>query len=202
MRTLAALLLACAAAPAAAQQADSSGLGRWVGIHRERSLTLEFYGDTMLVVGDRHPLNDHLTADSIIATGDTSLAVRYRRSYGKLLLETADGDIITMSPQIPLGRPLIGRWIGDLDTAGTTQVAELRLSGDRSASWRALPNGKAEFGEWDRQTRKVTLTWSNGGEWSGLYDPLRNTLLLEPVTDSTGAVQPGGATGILRRVFR
>lgn len=202
MRTLAALLLACATAPAAAQQADSSGLGRWVGIHRERSLTLEFYGDTMLVVGDRYPLNYHLTADSIIATGDTSLAVRYRRSYGKLLLETADGDIITMSPQIPLGRPLTGRWVGDLDTAGTAQLIELRLNGDRSAEWRALPSGKKEFGEWDRQTRKVTVTWSNGGEWSGLYDPLRNTLLLEPVTDSTGAVQPGGATGILRRVFR
>lgn len=203
MRALASALLACLAAPAAAaQQPESTLLGRWVGIHRERSLTLEFYGDTMLVVGDRHPLNYHLTTDSIIATGDTALAVRYRMSFGKLLLETADGDVITMSPQIPLGRPLIGRWIGDVDTAGTTQLAEVRLSVDRSASWRALPDGKREFGEWDRQTRKVTLTWTNGGEWSGLYDPLRNTLLLEPVSDSTGAVLPGGATGILRRVFR
>lgn len=203
MRALAWASLACLAASAAAgQQPDSTLLRRWVGIHRERSLTLEFYGDTMLVVGDRHPLNYHLTPDSIIAVGDTALAVRYRMSFGKLLLETADGDVITMSPQIPLGRPLIGRWVGDLDTAGTTQLAEIQLSVDRSASWRALPDGKREFGEWDRQTRKVTLTWANGGEWSGLYDPLRNTLLLEPVADSTGAVLPGGATGILRRVFR
>lgn len=196
-----ALLAGLAASAAPGQQPDSTLLGRWVGIHKERSLTLEFYGDTMLVVGDRHPLNYHLTADSIIATGDTALAVRYRMSFGKLLLETTD-DVITMSPQIPLGRPLIGRWVGDVDTAGTTQLAEIQLSVDRSASWRALPDGKREFGEWDRQTRKVTLTWANGGEWSGLYDPLRNTLLLEPVADSTGAVQPGGATGILRRVFR
>ena len=176
-------------------------LGRWVGIHLEKSLTLEFYGDTMLVVGDRHPLNYRLTPDSIIATGDTSFAVRYRLAFGKLLLESGD-DIITMSRQITLGRPLIGRWVGDVDTSGTTQLAELRLSVDRSASWRALPSGKPEYGEWDRQTRKVTLTWTNGGEWIGLYDPTRNTLLLEPATDSTGVVQPGGATGVLRRVFR
>lgn len=203
MRTLAVILLACAAAPAAAQQPDSLLLGRWVGIHKEnRSLTLEFYGDTMLVVGDRYPLNYRLTADSIIATGDTSLAVRYRRSFGKLLLEPADGDIITMSPQIPLGRPLIGHWVGDVDTAGTTQTAELWLDVQRGARWRSMPNGKWAIGEWDRQTRKVTMTWESGGEWSGLYDPLRNTLLLEPVTDSTGVEQPGGATGVLRRVFR
>jgi len=197
-------MLACrAATPAAAQQADSTLLDtRWVGIHLERSLTLEFYGDTMLVVGDRHALNYRLTADSIVAWGDTSFTVRYRLAYGKLLLEPPGGDIITMSKQVALGRQLIGRWVGDVDTAGTTQLAEIRLNTDRSASWRALPNGKPEYGEWDRQTRKVTLTWINLGEWSGLYDPLRNTLLLEPVADSTGAVQPGGATGVLRRVFR
>lgn len=202
MKSLVAALFAFISVPAAAQVPDSTLLARWVGIHKERSLTLEFYGDTMLVVGDRHPLNYHLTRDSIIATGDTSLAVRYRMAFGKLLLETADDDMITMSPQAPLGRPLIGRWVGDVDTAGVSHLAEIRLSVDRSASWRILPDGKPEYGEWDRQTRKVTLTWTNGGEWSGLYDPLRNTLLLEPVADSTGAVQPGGATGVLRRVFR
>jgi len=107
-----------------------------------------------------------------------------------------------MSPQVALGRALIGRWVGDVDTSGTTQLAEIRLRADRSAIWRALPDGKPEYGEWDRQTRKVTLTWTNMGEWTGLYDPLRNTLLLEPVADSTGAALPGGATGVLRRVFR
>lgn len=196
------LLIALLPAPAAAQQPDSILTGRWVGIHLEKALTIEFYADTMLVVGDRHPLSYHLTNDSIVAVGDTSFAVHYRKAFGKLLLETAGGDVITMSPQATLGRPLIGRWVGDVDTSGTTRLAELRLGVDRSASWRALPDGKQEYGEWDRQTRKVTLTWNGGGEWTGLYDPVRNTLLLEPLADSTGAVLPGGATGVLRRVFR
>ena len=203
MRFRTAFFLAIFPAAAAAQQPDTTLYNsRWVATYLEKSLTLEFYGDTMLVVGDRHPLSYHLTADSIVATGDTSLAVRYRRAYGKLLLETAGGDIITMSPQAALGRQLIGRWIGDVDTSGTTHLAEVRLGSDRSAVWRVLPDGKPALGEWDRQTRKVTLTWNDGGEWTGLYDPLRNTLLLEQVSDSTGALVPGGATGVLRRVFR
>ena len=198
-----ALLLAILPARVAAQQPDTTLIGtRWVGIHLEKALTIEFYADTMLVVGDRHPLSYHLTSDSIIAVGDTSFAVRYRMAFGKLLLETASNDVITMSPQATLGRPLIGRWVGDVDTSGTTQLAEIRLGVDRSATWRALPDGKQEYGEWDRQTRKVTLTWSGGGEWTGLYDPVRNTLLLEQLADSTGVVLPGGATGVLRKVFR
>src|SRR6185503_614147 len=103
------------------------------------------------------PLSYHLTPDSIIAVGDSSFAVRYRRAFGKLLLETASGDVITMSPQATLGRQLIGRWIGDVDTSGTTQLAEVRLGVDHSAIWRVLPDGKPEYGEWDRQTRKITL---------------------------------------------
>ncbi len=202
MKAWTCLAFALVALPVRAQQPDSALQGRWVGIHLERSLTLEFYGDTMLVVRDYYPLNYRLTADSLIATGDTSFAVRYRLAMGKLLLDPGNGDVITMSPQVALGRPLTGRWVGDIDTSGTTQRAEIRLQSDRSAVWRTLPDGKPEYGEWDRQTRKVTLTWSGSGEWTGLYDPLRNTLLLEPVTDTTGVAQAGGATGILRRAFR
>jgi hypothetical protein len=194
-------LLAALVTPVQAQQ-DTVLLRRWVGFHQERPLTIEFYGDTMLVVGDQHALNYRLTFDSLVAIGDTSFAVRYRMSYGRLLLETAEGDVITMSPQPPLARPLTGRWVGDVDTAGTYQPAELVLRADRSARWRALPDGRLSTGEWDRETRRITLIWENGTEWSGLYDPQGNTLLLEPVSDSTGTVQPGGATGILRRTFR
>ena len=196
------LALACLpVAPLAAQQ-DSVLQRRWVGTHLERPLTIEFYGDTMLVVGDRHALTYHLTPDSIVAFGDTSFAVRYRLSHGRLLLETYDGALITMSYQPLLGRPLTGRWVGDLDTAGVRQLAEIELTVDRSARWRTLPGGRRATGEWDRQTRRVTLTWEDGVEWNGLYDPQGNTLLLEPVADSTGAVKPGGAAGILRRAFR
>lgn len=195
------LLAASAARPAAAaQQPDSTILQRWVGNYLERALTLEFYGDTMLVVGDRHALSYHMTSDSIIATGDTSLVVRYRLSFGKLLLETAEGNVVTMSPQRTLGRALTGRWAGDIDTSGTSQPAELELKPDRSARWHSLPDGKWVVGEWERETRAVTLTWEDGGEWTGLYDPQRNTLLLEPVADSTETKK--GATGVLRRVFR
>jgi len=194
------LFLLLVAPVAAAQQPDSTILRRWVGNYNERPLTIEFYGDTMLVVGDRHALSYRMTYDSIIATGDTSLVVRYRLSYGRLLLETADGNTITMAKQETLGRPLTGRWLGEIDTAGAAaQPAEVVLTVDRVARWRTLPDGKLATGEWERQTRVVTLTWEDS-EWTGLYDPQRNTLLLEPVADSTKNKK--SAAGVLRRVFR
>src|SRR5882757_2665379 len=61
-----------------AQVQDTTLLKRWVGNYLEHPLTLEFYGDTMLVVGDRHALNYRLTFDSLIATGDTNVVARYR----------------------------------------------------------------------------------------------------------------------------
>jgi hypothetical protein len=155
----------------------------------------------MLVVGDRHALTYQLSADSLIAFGDTSFVARYRLVMSRLLLETPDG-VITMSQQPTLGRPLTGRWVGDVEADGAYQPGELELTADRTARWRPLADGKPAIGEWERETRRITLTWDNGNEWSGLYDPQRNTLLLEPRADSTGAVRPGGATGILRRVFR
>src|SRR5262245_17206175 len=70
------------------QQQDTAVLKRWVGNYLERPLTLEFYGDTMLVVGDQHALNYRMTFDSLIATGDTTLVARYRLVRDRLLLET------------------------------------------------------------------------------------------------------------------
>lgn len=196
-----ALLLLSLLAPALEAQQDTTLLRRWVGNHRERSLTFEFYGDSMLVVGDRHALHYRLTPDSLTATGDSNFAVRYRLSYGRLLLETPDGEVVTMSRQSTLGRPLTGRWVGELQLGDSIAPGELRLDSDRSAAWR-VDGGKNRSGEWERQARRVTLTWDDGTEWSGLYDPNGNTLLVEPVADSTGAVRPGGASGVLRRVFR
>jgi hypothetical protein len=196
------VLLSLLVAPRTGPQVDTTLLRRWVGNHLERPLTLEFYGETMLVVGDRLALNFRLTPVSIIAEGDTSFTVRYRMAFGRLLLETQAGDVITMSTQNTLGRPITGRWVGDLDTAGATQLAEVVLDPDRSAHWHGIPDGRRSSGEWERETRVVTLTWEDGSEWTGLYDPQRNTLLLEPVADSTGVVRRGKATGVLRRMFR
>ncbi|MGH7487154.1 MAG: hypothetical protein ACREMY_16355, partial [bacterium] len=71
---------------ALAQQQDTALLKRWVGNYLERPLTLEFYGDTMLVVGDQHALNYRVTFDSLVATGDTSVVARYRIVRDRLLL--------------------------------------------------------------------------------------------------------------------
>jgi hypothetical protein len=184
---------------AGAQQQDTTVLKRWVGNYLERPLTLEFYGDTMLVVGDQHALNYRMTFDSLIATGDTTLVARYRLVRDRLLLETPDMNVITMAPQQTLGRPLTGRWVGEVDSAGTTYPVELALNTSRTACWRKPPDGKWTMGEWDRQTRVVTLTWDNG-EWDGRYDPQGNSLLLDPISDSTHTNT--GPRGILHRVFR
>src|SRR5262249_16997445 len=137
---LAVLLLTAGVVKGVAAQRDTTLLRRWVGMHNDRPLHLEFYGDTMLVVGDRYALTYRLTLDSLIAEGDTSFAVRYRMSMGYLLLETADSDVVTLKSQSVLGRPLTGRWIGD---AGTDRGgrAELVLTTDRVCRYRELPNG-------------------------------------------------------------
>jgi len=181
-----------------AQVQDTTLLKRWVGNYLERPLTLEFYGDTMLVVGDRHALNYRLTFDSLVANGDTTIQARYHLSHGRLLLETPDGNVVTMAAQKTLGRPLTGRWVGDVDSSGTIMPLELNLNTDRTACWHSGPEGKWTRGEWDRETRLITLTW-DAGEWTGFYDPQRNFLTLKPSTDSTHSVEP---TGTLQRVFR
>jgi len=117
----------------------------------------------------------------------------------RLLLETPDLNVITMAPQKTLGRPLTGRWVGEVDSSGTTIPVELNLNVSRTACWRKPPDGKWTMGEWDRQTRLVTLTWDNA-EWDGRYDPQGNSLLLDPISDSTHTAT--GPRGILRRAFR
>ncbi len=196
------VMLALLLAPASAHaQADTTILKRWVGTYAEgKPLTIEFYGDTMLVVGDRYALSYRMTYDSLIATGDTSVVARYRLAMGRLLLETPDGNVVTMATQRTLGRPLWGRWVGDLDFSGTMQPVEINLNGDRTACWHpTVEDAKWASGEWERETRRVTLTWEVE-EWTGIYDPQGNSLLLQPLQDSlhTGT----GPSGVLRRSFR
>ena len=129
-----------------------------------------------------------------IERGDSDAGESWR-----LLLETPDGNVVTMAPQKTLGRPLTGRWVGDVDSSGTTMPVELNLNTDRTACWRTTPDGKWMKGEWDRDTRRVTLTWEVA-EWTGYFDPQRNSLTLRASADSTHSA--AGPTGTLQRVFR
>jgi len=178
--------------PAAAQR-DSVLAHRWVGVHLGRGLQLEFYGDTMLVVNDQHVLDFRLTGDSLVAFGDTSVVGRYRLVLQRLLLETPDG-VVTMAFQSALARPLTGHWRGSLGTEDGVET-ELVIEADGSARWRRLPGGAWTYGEWDRETRVITFTWSDETEWRGQYDPVGNAMLFELTVPDAGPT-------ILRRVFR
>jgi hypothetical protein len=150
----------------------------------------------MLVVNDQYPLSYRATADSLIATGDTTVAGRYWFSVCRLLLETPDGSVITMSPQGVLARPLTGRWVGPLGTPDGTE-AELRLALGGTARWHPLPDGPWTEGEWERQTRIITFTWAGPDTipWVGHYDVEGNVILFERTV-------PGSRATIFHRVFR
>lgn len=194
MRLPAALLLASLLVPAgAAAQRDSVLAHRWVGVHLGRPLQLEFYADTMLVVGDEHVLDFRLTGDSLVAFGDTTIACQYRLAMGRLLLQTPNG-MVTMAVQSALARPLTGRWRGPLGTDDGAE-AELVIFADGTARWRRLPEGRWTGGEWDREMRAVTFTWADESEWRGQYDPIGNAMLYELTV-------PESQPTILRRIFR
>jgi hypothetical protein len=188
------LLAACLLAPVPLMaQRDSVLAHRWVGIHLRQPLQFEFYGDTMLIVNDEHVLDFQLTHDSLVGMGDTTVRGRYRLALGRLLLDTPDG-MVTMATQSPLARPLTGRWQGALgDEEGAT--IELLIRVDGTGRWRRLPDGPWMAGEWDRETRIITFTWTDETEWRAHYDPIGNALLFEQTL-------PGAGSSILRRVFR
>jgi hypothetical protein len=171
---LLACLLVLGGSHVLAAQRDSVLAHRWVGLHLRQPLELEFYGDTMLVVNDTHVLNFRLTNDSLVATGDTTLAGRYRLVLGRMIFETPE-DVVTMAMQSPL--------------------AELVIYASGTARWRHLPSGRWADGEWDRETRLITFTWADSTEWRGQYDPVGNAILFEQTVDGAGST-------ILRRFFR
>lgn len=169
--------------------------GRWVGQHRNVTLHLEFYGDTMLVVNDRHALNYRATSDSLIASGDTTIIGRYWFSLGRLILETTGGAVLTMSRQPALARPLTGRWVGELGTADGT-AAELLVLPGGVARWRGLSGGSWAHGEWERQSRVITFVWAaDSTDWVGHYDVDGNAIVFAHTV-------PGSRTAIFRRAFR
>jgi hypothetical protein len=174
-------------------QADTALLKRWVGSYQGKVLNLEFYGDTMLVVNDRHGLSVRVTNDSIVAAGDTTVAGRYRVVLGRLLFEGTDGVVITMAPQPPLARPLNGRWLGELAT-GDRPAAEIVVFDNNTAQWRRVGDQKWIRGDWERATRVVTFTWSDNTEWTGQYDPIGNAILFEQTVAESSA-------SVFRRTF-
>ncbi len=176
------------------EQSDNPLLKRWVGTHRGRPLFLEFYGDSMLVLDDGYVLDYYTTRDSIVAYGDTSFTVNYWFALGRLLLRTMDGNVITMSGQSALARPITGQWVGT--PSGRDREVELQMLRDGTARWRYVPGGGWVQGEWDRFSRNLTFTWlPDSTKWQGQYEPEGNALLFENSA-------PGWGLLILRRFFR
>jgi len=194
MRATTLFLCLMAASVRLAAQTDTALVKRWVGMYREKPLQLEFYDDTMLVVNDRYPLDYRVTGDSLVAHGDTTLVARFRLVLGRLLLEVPGSDVVTMSPQPTIGRPLTGRWIGDLDPVKGVP-AEIMITNDRVVRVRKLPSGAWTAGEWEREARKVRFTWQDQVEWIGQYDPIGNAILFDSTTS-------GSSSTVFRRRYR
>jgi hypothetical protein len=195
-----------AAAQVAAPQGEQSDplLRRWVGQYKGRPIWFDFFGDSLLVVNDIHPLSFRFSWDSIVAYGDTSFAVSYRFSYDRLIVTTVEGTVFTMSPQDPLARPLGApsgsprpfEWIGQNDS-GTVEV-QMRRGG--WARFRVAPGGSWTAGHWDRQSRDITFTWpipppdgsaADSTRWLGVYDAPRALIFEETI--------PGAGITIFRR---
>jgi hypothetical protein len=141
------VLLFPAFAPAQEQVADSGPLTwmdslqtRWVGTHLGRPLHIDFYADTMVVVNDRHVSDYEATRDSIIVFGDTTFAVHYRFAMDRMIVRTDSGNVITMSAQGTLARPLRGNWFGSPLRRRELQI-ELQMNASGAAYWRTLPRG-------------------------------------------------------------
>jgi len=179
---------ALTAAGAVDTQSERRLMNRWVGIHDGRQWWIDFYGDTLLVVDDTLVLGFRTTRDSLIAYGDTSFAVSYWFVRDRLLIQTVEGDIVTMAPQDLLARPLSGEW------RGTRILLRMLRGGD--ALWRDLSGGRWTYGEWDRRTRTITFTWlPDSTVWTAQYDPPAAALLFQEI-------RPGAGPVILHRAYR
>lgn len=158
-------------------------------------LYLDFYGDTMVVVNDSYVADYHATYDSIVVVGDTSFAVRYWFSLDRLLLETAEGKLVTMARQSEYARPIEGLWrgtpIGHPDVFVTIQMWRGGI-----ARRRMTPATDWTDGEWDRQSRIIRFTWMPDSiTWEGSYDPLGEALLFDSTEADLGTL-------VLRKVYR
>ncbi len=186
--------LLLAATLVAATQANPRLLRRWVGSYQGRPMHLDFYGDTMLVLNDALALDYRATRDSLVAVGDTSFAVSFWFALDRMLLQTAQGDVITMAPQDVLARPIEGRWLGT--PSDSDRPIELRMTRSGTARWRREPDGTWVSGEWDRVMRVILFTWlPDSVVWTARYDPGGNAMLVSDIP-------PDGGSVILRRFFR
>jgi hypothetical protein len=206
-----ALIVFCAmmllsAAHWSGQEEESRLLRRWVGTHYNRAIHLDFYGDTMLLVNDQFAADYVIIRDSLLVFGDTSFAISYWFARDRLLLQTEEGRIITMSEQDKLARPLhAGRWRGG--EIGQPDDMELLMLRGGIARWRTIPGGEWEDGEWDRSTRIITFTWfpdtaaveveaeADSIQWVAQYDPEGSALLFPESIPEKGTV-------VLRRALR
>ena len=198
-----------AVAAAQEQVADSTQLTwrdslqtRWVGTHLGQPLHIDFYADTMVVVQDRFVCDYEATRDSIIVFGDTTFSVHYWFALDRMIVRTDSGNVITMSAQGPLARPLRGNWLGTPSRLRNSSI-ELQMNQSGAAYWRILPRGAWIEGEWDRFSREITFTWlpdSAAGRpdstiWVGMFNPVRSQLLFDSTLSESGVT-------ILRRFFR
>ena len=175
---------------------------RWVGTHLGRPLHIDFYADTMVVVNDRLVSDYYATPDSIVVFGDTTFSAHYRFALDRMILRTDSGNVITMSAQGPLARPLGGNWFGTPARLRDSLI-ELQMNASGAAYWRTLPRGGWTEGEWDRFSREITFTWlpdsaagrPDSTSWVGIYDPERSQLLFDETLPESGVT-------ILRRFFR
>jgi hypothetical protein len=156
----------------------------------------------MVVVNDRHVSDYEATRDSIIVFGDTTFSVHYRFALDRMIVRTDSGNVITMSAQGSLARPLRGNWFGTPGRMRDLPI-ELQMNASGAAYWRTLPGGRWIEGEWDRFSREITFTWlpdSIAGRpdstlWVGMYHPERSQLLFDSTLSESGVT-------ILRRFFR
>jgi hypothetical protein len=188
------LLAAAGLLLTAAAQSDNPLLKRWVGTHDNRPLVLDFYGDSMVVVNDEYVDGYSLGDRQLSVYGDTSFTVKYWFTLDRLLLETGDGTVVTMSAQDALARPMFGTWRGSAISSG--KRIELWLGRGGVARWRPLPGGGWTGGEWDRTSRTITFTWlPDSTVWTAQYDPPGGALLFESLPSEDGIV-------VLRHVYR
>lgn len=155
----------------------------------------------MLVVNDRHISDFVVTGDSIAVFGDTSFSVHFRfaadppRDRIVLLVRTEGGNVITMSHQGLLARPLWGQWIGAPGRNSDRQIL-LRMLASGVAYWRWSPGSAWTEGEWDRFHRQITFLWlPDSTTWEGMYDPMAGQMLFNETIPESGIT-------ILRRFFR
>lgn len=195
MRTAFLILTAVGLASTAwAQESPAPLLQRWIGRYDNQPLALDFYDDTMVVVNDQFAASFRATYDSLAVFGDTSFTVAYWFSMGRLLLQTRDGKVVTMSRQSDLARPIEGLWRGSSPSDGQAVVIQMWRGG--AARRRTLPEGAWIDGQWDRNSRMIQFTWRpDSTTWTATYDPLGQALLFTDANPTVGTL-------VLRKVYR